>query len=125
MDPHLLMIAWIIIYLFAIIFLDKKYQLLRDTSTAESKPYSLSRVQLAWWTGFVLSAFIAVVFNKFNTDMSIPTFSDGILIILGISAATTATATLSDISDETNKLLSRHQNDEGGGKNFFIDILSD
>ncbi len=125
MDPHVLMIAWIVIYLFAVILLDKKYLLLRDSSTAENKPYSLSRVQLAWWMGFVLCAFIAVVFNKYNTDMNIPTFSDGILVVLGISSITTAAATLTDVSDQSNSLLTRHQNDEGGGKHFFIDILSD
>jgi hypothetical protein len=44
------------------------------------------------------------------------------VILLGISAATTATARVIDISDK-EKFNRTHQDDFG--KNFFIDILSD
>ncbi len=123
MNAHLLMILWIIIYFMIIVYLDKKFQLLRDTSSADKKPYSLSRVQLAWWMGFILGAFVAVVFDKENPTFSIPTFSNGILIVLGISTATTASATLTDVSDESNSQVSRHQNSDG--TNLILDILSD
>jgi len=117
------MILWLLVYSGIIVFLDRKYLLLRDTSTANDKPYSLSRVQLAWWMGFVLCAFVALVFAKNNPNFSVPTFSDGILIVMGISSATSIAATVTDVSDQSNNPLSRHQNSEGNG--FFLDILSD
>jgi len=123
MNAHFLMLIWLVIYFILIFVLDKKYQLLRDTSTANKKPYSLSRVQLAWWMGFVLCAFVAIVFDKNNPNFSIPTFSQGILVVLGISAGTTAIATVTDVSDQTNSSLTRHQNSEG--ENLVLDILSD
>jgi hypothetical protein len=123
MNAHLLMILWLIIYLLIVAYLDMKFQLLRDTSSADKKPYSLSRVQLAWWIGFILCAFVSIVFDKDNPSLSIPTFSNGILIVLGISTATTASASLTDVSDETNSQVSRHQN--SNGTNLFLDILSD
>lgn len=112
---------WIIlIFLFlTIAIFDKKYFMLRDTSKAPGhQPYSWARVQLAWWTVIVLSSFIAILWHM---DVA-PTLNSSTVILLGISAATTATARVIDISDETN-LLTRHQDDFG--KNFFLDILSD
>ncbi|MDP3642915.1 MAG: hypothetical protein Q8S54_06950 [Bacteroidota bacterium] len=123
MNLHLLMVLWLIVYFLIIAYLDMKFQLLRDTSSADKKPYSLSRVQLAWWMGFVLCAFVALVFDKNNPNFSIPTFSDGILIVLGISTGTTAAASLTDVSDQTNDQVTRHQN--SNGTNLILDILSD
>jgi hypothetical protein len=51
-----------------------------------------------------------------------PTLNSSTVILLGISAATTAAARVIDISDE-EKSNWRHQ--DGFGKNFFLDILSD
>lgn len=93
--------------------------MLRDTSKATGhQPYSWARVQLAWWTVIVLASFIAILWHMGVA----PTLNSSTVILLGISAATTATARVIDISDETN-LLTRHQDDFG--KNFFLDILSD
>lgn len=93
--------------------------MLRDISKAPGhQPYSWARVQLAWWTVIVLSSFIAILWNK----GAAPTLNSSTVILLGISAATTATARVIDISDE-EKLTLRHQDDFG--KNFFLDILSD
>jgi hypothetical protein len=100
-----------------------KFQLLRDTSSANKKPYSLSRVQLAWWMGFVLCAFVAIVFDTKNQDLALPTFTNGILIILGISTGTTAAAAFTDVSDQTNTQNTRHQDLDG--TNLILDILSD
>lgn len=123
MNAHLLMILSIGVYFLLVAVLDKKYQLLRDTSSATKKPYSLSRVQLAWWMGFVLCAFVAIVFDENNPNFSIPTFTQGILVVLGISAGTKAITTVTDVADQTNSSLTRHQNSEG--ENLFLDILSD
>jgi hypothetical protein len=102
-----------------IIFFDKKYGMLRDISTAGKKPYSYARVQLAWWTVIVLSAFIAILITK---DVA-PTFDSSTLILLGISAATTGTARIIDQSDLSNPAVVRGQ--DQNGQDFFLDILSD
>ena len=52
-----------------------------------------------------------------------PTLDMSTVILLGISAATTATAKAIDISDAEKD--ERIRNQDGFGKNFFIDILSD
>jgi len=117
-----LIIFWISFgfMLFAIIYFDKKYCMLRDISTATPhQPYSWARVQLAWWTIIVLSSFISIVY--INGDA--PGLSQSTVILLGISAATTATARVIDLADEEKPGGIRHQNDFG--KNFFLDILSD
>ncbi len=102
-----------------IIICDKKYFMLRDDSLASQKPYSFSRVQLAWWTVIVLSAFITIIL----AGKGIPIFDQSTLILLGISAATTAAAKVVDVADETNPAIARHQ--DANGENFFLDILSD
>ena len=106
--------------LFVIIYFDKKYAMLRDsTKAATHKPYSWSRVQMAWWTLLILSSFIAILCQNGVA----PEMDESSLILLGISVATTATARMIDISDETKEGVIRHQ--DSFGKNFFLDILSD
>jgi hypothetical protein len=73
--------------------------------------------------GFVFCAFVAVTFDKNNPNFSIPILSDGILIVLGISCGTTAIATVTDASDQSNNPHTRHQNKNGG--NLIQDIISD
>jgi len=112
---------WIVfaVLFFSIIFFDLKYCMLRDVSKAPGhQPYSWSRVQLAWWTVIVLSSFISILWQKGIA----PTLNSSTVILLGISAATTAAARVIDISDQ-EKLIWTHQDDFG--KNFFLDILSD
>src|SRR5271167_2524726 len=88
------------IVLLALVYLfDKKYSMLRDNSTATPRPYSFSRVQLAWWSVIILAAFIAIIIISKGTA---PTFDTSTLYLLGISSATTVGATLIDISDQTN-----------------------
>jgi hypothetical protein len=102
-----------------IIFFDIKYSLLRDTSTARHKPYSFARVQLAWWTVIIFSSLIAILTLK----AGIPAFSESILVLLGISSATTAAARIIDVADQKNMDIISIQN--GESENFLLDILSD
>jgi hypothetical protein len=113
-------------------FLGKNSEILRDSisdqaafdQTAQKNntqnpraPYSLSRTQLAFWTGLIVSSFLYVlIINGFN----VPRMDDVNLILLGISMGTTALASSIDSSQEKGK---RHQNQPSDG--FFIDILSD
>jgi hypothetical protein len=48
----------------AIIYLDKKCLLLKDTSTAGRRPYSWARVQSAWWTVIVLASMAGIMITK-------------------------------------------------------------
>src|SRR5579859_1056712 len=112
-------ITFAVIFL-AIVFLDRKYMMLRDSSTALPKPYSYARVQLAWWSLVVLSALITIILVK----GALPTLDSSTLILLGISAGTTVIARITDISDRANAdttLL----NQDFNGENFLLDILSD
>jgi hypothetical protein len=93
--------------------------MLKDNSVAKPQPYSWSRVQLAWWTIIVLTCFITILI-KFQEA---PTLNSSTVILIGISAATIATARAIDISDEENPKIFRHQDKKGTG--FFLDILSD
>ena len=113
---------WLVfaVLLIAVIYFDRNYCMLRDMSTARShQPYSWSRVQLAWWSVIILSCFITIIIMRGTA----PTLDISTVILLGISAATTATAKAIDISDAEKFDRIRNQNDFG--KNFFLDILSD
>jgi uncharacterized protein with PQ loop repeat len=104
---------------FCIAWCDKKYDMLRDTSTANQRPYSFARVQLAWWTVIVLASFISILISRNEA----PTFHLSTTVLLGMSAATTATARMIDLSDQGNPAVFMHQ--EIRTPNFFLDILSD
>lgn len=99
---------------------DKKYYMLRDNSTALPRPFSFSRVQLAWWTVIVIASFVSIIIARGAS----PTFDVSTLYLLGISSATTVGATLIDINDENNPNLTGLSQDIHGD-NFFLDILSD
>ena len=118
---YLIYWATFIVLLALVYFFDKKYFMLRDNSTAVPRPYSFSRVQLAWWSVIILAAFISIIIISKGTA---PTFDTSTLYLLGISSATTVGATLIDISDQTNpNVAGLSQNIKGD--NFFLDILSD
>jgi len=113
---------WIILLsiTFIVIICDRRYDMLRDISKAKPKPYSWSRVQLAWWTIIVLSSFIAILISH----QQAPNLSQSTVVLIGISAATIAAGNVIDISDIKNPSISLRGQDEPG-TNFFLDILSD
>lgn len=129
---------WLILLagLLLIVYLDRKYQLLRDTpsdstSTTSPRPYSYSKTQLAWWTWIISSACLAIVIQSKD---SFPELSPNVLLLLGLSAATTGTSaiiTQSEISKMRSEMnenaglitMKRHQDEKG--ESFLLDILSD
>ena len=120
MNP--IVIFWIVFpaLLLAVIMLDIKFDMLRDSTTiAKPKPYSFARVQLAWWMTIVLASFITIILCGYG----IPTFRESTLILLGIGTGTTAAAKVIDLSDQSKTGLLRSQDENG--RNFFLDILSD
>jgi hypothetical protein len=115
-------IFWLIFSLItsAVILCDYFFGMLRDTSTAAPKPFSYSRVQLAWWTIIIFSSIISALF----LHNGLPVLFNSTLYLLGIASGTTAAARLIDVSDQLKNNSFRHQ-DMNGGTNFLMDILSD
>jgi hypothetical protein len=103
----------------AIIYSERRFHMLRDLSEASPQPYSWSRVQLAWWSVIILSAFIGILIKTGNA----PTLNESTLVLLGISGATITVARLIDVSDQMNSSAVRHQDSKS--ENFILDILSD
>lgn len=98
-----------------IYILDKKHNLLRDTSTAKVKPFSFSRVQLAFWFLIIFASYVHISF----TTGVLPDANATVLLLLGLSAGTNIFGKFADINDKTSE---RHQNANSEG--FFTDILS-
>jgi hypothetical protein len=120
-NKWLFIISSIISTLFFAVFLFYvfgKRSMLKDESTAVNKPYSLSRFQLAWWTGIIVIAYIMIYSLK--QDLNVITLSA--VGLLGISVAATAFARTIDFSQQNNA-TSRHQDEESEG--FMLDLLSD
>lgn len=117
MSPYTVYIITLAVLAGCIVYLDVKHNLLRDTSTATHRPYSFSRVQLAWWTIIILASFASIIMAK-----GVPTLDGSTLILLGISSATTGAGRITDLSDQTNQ-NARSQDEESDG--FFLDLLSD
>jgi hypothetical protein len=92
--------------------------LLRDISTADPKPYSFARVQMAWWSIIVLSAFAAITFST----LRLPVLDDATLVLLGIGLATTGIARTVDVSDIAAARTRAQDSDSQGP---LLDILSD
>jgi len=106
------------ILLICIVYCNNKFGMLKDLSEAAKKPYSWSRVQLAWWTIIIIASFTTIVIlNGEAPELRLST-----VILLGITAATIATATTIDTAEKSEGIV-RHQ--DNPGTNFIIDILSD
>ena len=120
MSPQFWYAVCFLVLAILVILLDHFYGMLRAPNAAVIKPYSYSRVQLAWWTVIIISAFAAILI----VACDVPVFDQSTIILLGISAATTATAKVIDVSDQTNPKVNP-ANLNLGSDNFILDILSD
>lgn len=110
----------IAVLMITILVFDYNFGMLRDTSNANKRPFSLSKVHLAFWFIIIASSFISIIICIAGHD--IPTFANSTLVLLGISTGTLTAGRLIDVSDQNNN-LNRTQDDEGS--NFLLDILSD
>lgn len=102
-----------------VVICDRKFNMLRDISKASPRPFSWSRVQLAWWTVIILSSFTTIILQTGHA----PNLHSSTLVLLGISVGTTTVARVIDMADEQNPLVYRHQDVKT--INFFLDILTD
>ncbi len=97
-----------------------KTNLIKDDSIGADKPFSFAKSQLFWWTGIIFSVFIwCAVFS-----MGVPQLTTLTLALLGISAGTTAAASMIDNTDKNTPGIIRHQ-DANRCQSFLKDILSD
>lgn len=108
------------VFLMLISVLDSRHGILRDGGTAVKKPFSFSKVQLAFWFIIIMSSFISIILGVAGHE--VPTLADSTLILLGITTGTLTAGRLIDVADQ-NKGISRTQDTESEG--FFTDILSD
>lgn len=98
---------------------------LRDNAKIEGgrKPFSFSRVQLAYWSFLVIGGYMIIYVLKNPIEI----LNETGLILLGIGGATTTSASLIDASDKSkgaeSEGHSRHQDTASEG--FFSDIMSD
>ena len=103
---------------FLAIYLGITTSILKNPTPNTDKCYSFARVQMMWWTVIVSCCFII----KFGLTGEYQVTNTSTLTLLGIGLATTAGASLIDVSQRQTS-NTRHQ--DGGAHNFFMDILSD
>ena len=118
MNPYLLFCLVFLVLLLLVIYFDSKFDMLKDISQAQKKPYSFAKVQLAWWTVIILGSLISIIL----ADHGFPCLGSSTLVLLGISSGTSASARIIDLSNESNHIP---RNQDEGTSNFFLDILSD
>ena len=106
----LIALAWI-----SVAVAGKRSGMLRDansTAAGTARPYSLARVQMAWWFALVIGAY---VFLWVLTD-DLAQFNTSVLALLGISGATGLSA--AGIDSASDRKVPETSN-------FFVDILTD
>ncbi len=80
-------------------------------------PWSLGRVQLAWWTAIVFAGWIVILISTGNYE----SFTPEALILLGVSVATTATAGLVQTNKEKEKAKAEASRNELEALNANLD----
>lgn len=116
---HLVVGAWLVMIILVggIGLLAWKTTLLRDAGlNGVSGPFSLSRVQLAYWTMIVSLSFLYI----WATTGDFATIAGSTLLLMSISLGTTAAATVIDKSQDK---MVRHQ--DFPSDNLLSDVLSD
>ncbi len=120
---QIIYIAIAIVLTGLVVFFDLRYSMLRDQPADPTTPkpkggwsYSYARVQLAWWSIIILSAFIIILCKCCVA----PELQANVLLLLGISGGTTLSAKLIDVSD-----ISNNKNRNISKDGFILDILSD
>lgn len=128
-DPNFTVRSWIgrgiiLLIIFMFFVLVKRNYFLKAVGSSK---YSLSRVQLGWWTMIVICCYIAL---WSDSGVLVPLTTDT-LILLGISAGTAAAAQTIDIN-RVQTLKSQNpaapvepENAAHKGQSFLFQILSD
>ncbi|TND08834.1 MAG: hypothetical protein FD123_1688 [Bacteroidetes bacterium] len=120
---------WIFFCLFIalLLFLEKSGGIFRDSSnllpTGGKKPFSLSRILLAWWVLIILPGFTAILIGT----GFIPVLSSQMLVLLGVSGGTTLISRVVDAVDlQTAQAAGANPRSiDNPSAGFWKDILSD
>ncbi len=94
--------------------------------TEADQPYSMSRVQLFWWTMIISACFVVAyaVTGSLKGANGQSIFNSSILLLLGISAGTTVTGRIIDTGHANNPAGIQYQRKKNY-KNPLYDIMSD
>ena len=106
----LIALAWI-----GVVVAGQRSGMLRDansTAVGTARPYSLARVQMAWWFALVIGAY--VLLWALTDDLA--QLNSSVLALLGISGATGLSA--AGIDSANNRQVPQTSN-------FFVDVLTD
>jgi len=121
--PKIVALIGALILIATVILTSIYTNILRDQSMAASKPFSLARAQLMWWT--LIIGLCVIMYCGAHTEA--PPITGTCLVLLGIGAATTISARIIDTRqrDESNAAGNVPTHQDEGARNFFADILSD
>jgi hypothetical protein len=98
-----LVVVGLVLLLISIVLLGKLTGLLR--STDKTSPYSLGRVQMAWWFYLVIAAYLYLWLVTGQVNM----LTSSVLTLIGISAATGLSATFVDQQKQSDLAQQRLQ----------------
>jgi len=93
----------------------------RDESKEDPRPFSFARVQLAWWSIIILSAYASAAI----ATRDLPLLDSSALILLGIGVATKGFAGAIDVSDKMLNRLSKKHVQKKEHRTFLLDLMSD
>lgn len=115
LKPYAMMLVglWLLFLIFVFYRLGRKTNLLK-TGVDMDSPYSLSLTQFAFWTVIIFSSY----FYLWVVDLELDKIPESSLVLLGITAATTATSRVVDLND-TQRTKKRPT------KQFFSDLLTE
>jgi len=101
---------------FALAYLGRMSGMLRDAGTGNNlaaRTYSLGRVQMTWWFGIIMGAYIFL----WAITKDVPTLSSQALLLMGISGVTGLTSAGLDASRQNQSSLTKGH--------FLEDLLTD
>jgi len=115
-------IALVLIVVFVLLVRKSLTGFLRDKSTlpVEQRSFSLASTITFYWTAIIILSvcYIGIV------DDNLPKIDNGVLILMGIVAATTTAGKVIDANQSVDKTITRSQ-DTTESAGFLNDILSD
>lgn len=104
-------VGLLILFVSTIFILNRKWGMLRDDRTNLNSTYSISIIQIAFWSNIIIAAFIATMFKR----MAFPDINHSLLIMMGLTGSTQI---LSNVAEGKTSIASANSN------GFWSDILN-
>jgi hypothetical protein len=112
--------SWLLLLAYGFVRILLHPTALRDPSPHSPRPYSLSRVQLWWWTLVIIGTW----FTLWSGTGTFAPFNATALTLMGLSGSASVAARLIDGRDADTQASQMHQC-QASSEGFFVDILSD